>query len=118
MTLNLKYAKVKGNPVGTPGRGRKVNPDTWCTGPDPVVRDKYYAWMRHKSQSRYRGESHSLTFEQWQSLWTNENWAKRGRKIEDLCIARLDWSDGWHDHNVAIMTRKQHFKMRYPGNDE
>lgn len=94
------------------GRGRRADPNSWITGPCPTTRDKYYSYLKHRSQSNYRGESHSLTWEQWQSLFTDEVWNCRGRGSDDLCLGRLNWDAGWEYSNVEIMTRTRHFAIK------
>lgn len=109
--MKLKYATL-GSPKGTPGRGRKTDPDSWKTGPDLLTREKYYAYLKHRSQAKFRGEDHSLTWESWQQYWTDDIWFKRGQKADDYILGRVDWDRGWHDDNVEIMTRTDHFKIR------
>lgn len=111
--MKFKYATSAQHgrqaPNGIPGR--HVDPNTWCTGPDPVRHDKYYAWLKHRSQARYRGEPHSLTWDEWESLWTDQLWAERGRTIDSMCLQQIELGEGWHFNNVEIVTRRQHFKM-------
>lgn len=111
--MKFRYAvhsngKQKGS--GTPGRN--VDPDTWCTGPDPVRHDKYYAYLKHQSQANYRKEEYSLTWEDWESLWTDELWFQRGRGSDCVSICRLDYSHGWHLWNVEILSRLEHLKRQ------
>ena len=89
-----------------------MNPNTWITGPCIVTRDKYYAFLKHKSQAVYRKEPHSLTWEQWQSLWCDEQWQRRGRRGDDICLGRLDWDLGWEYSNVETMTKRRHFEIK------
>ena len=107
----IKYVPANKGP-GPSGLGRKSDPKHWKTGPCMVTRDKYYAFLKHRSQSNYRGETHSLTWEQWQALFPDHIWECRGRGSEDLCLGRLDWRLGWHTDNVAVMTRTQHFSIK------
>lgn len=111
--MKFKYAtsaaQGRQGPNGKPGR--HVDPSIWCTGPDPVRHDKYYAWLKHRSQARYRKEEYSLTWEEWELLWTDELWVKRGRTVDSLCLQQKELGDGWHIHNVQIVTRRQHFKL-------
>lgn len=109
--MKLKYATL-GKPVGSGGRGKKSNPDKWKTGPDLLTREKYYAYLKHRAQAAYRQEDHDLTWDIWQSLWTNETWEQRGKQAHNLILGRVDWDRGWHDDNVEIMTRKRHFEIR------
>lgn len=110
--MKLKYAPLLGKPMGTPGRGKKSNPDKWVTGPCVLTREKYYAYLKHRSQAHYRGEEHTLTWETWRSLWNDDNWNCRGQKNHELILGRIDWTQGWHEHNVEIMTRKRHFEIK------
>lgn len=109
--MKLKYATL-GPPLGSKGKGRKSNPSKWITGPCLLTREKYYAYLKHRAQARFRKEDYSLTWDTWQSLWTDAVWAKRGRKSDDLILGRVDWDLGWLDNNVEIMTRKRHFEIR------
>jgi hypothetical protein len=110
--MKWKYAPLIGKPLGTPGRGKKSNPDKWITGPCVLTREKYYAYLKHRAQANHRGEEHSLSWETWQSLWNDDNWNCRGRGGDDLVLGRTNWSEGWHEHNVEIMTRRKHFNIR------
>ena len=109
--MKLKYTTI-GPPLGTPGKGRKSDPNKWVTGPCLLTREKYYAFLKHRSQAKYRGEDHTLSWETWQTLWTDAAWEKRGRKGDSLILGRIDWDLGWQDDNVEIMTRRQHFDIR------
>lgn len=110
--MRNKYAPTGKKQPGEGGHGRYVDPNRWKTGPDPVTRDKYYAFLKHKSQAAYRGEDHSLTWEQWQDYWSDDHWLRRGKLIDDLVLGRVDWREGWHRDNCKIMTRGEHFKIR------
>lgn len=112
--MKFKYAVYQNQPPveRKSGRGRRVDPNSWICGPDPQVRDKYYSYLKHRSQAHYRGEEHTLTWECWQELFTDAVWEKRGRRVDDLCLGRLDWTRGWHDDNVKIMTRREHFELK------
>lgn len=103
-----KNTKQKGDSK----KGRYVDPNSWITGPDPFVREKYYAFLKHRSQAQYRGEDYQLTWEDWQTIWTDERFNKRGRKIDDLVLCRDDWNGVWTLNNCVIITRAEHFKKR------
>jgi hypothetical protein len=90
-------------------KGRLSNPDLWCTGPDPLRHEIYYAYLKHQAQARFRKEDYTLTFEDWESLWTTERWLQRGRKIDNLCLQQKEPGDGWHLNNVEVVTRRKHF---------
>lgn len=89
-----------------------MDPNNWKTGTCPITRDKYYAFLKHRSQAVFRGEVHTLTWEQWQSLWHAAAWERRGRRGDDLCLGRLNWDLGWEYSNVATMTKKDHFIIK------
>lgn len=109
--MKHKYSII-GRPQGSKGNGRCSDPETWKTGPDPLRREIYYAWLKHKSQAQYRGETYNLTWKEWEHMWSNGVWEKRGRKINDLCLTRLDFDGAWCMSNVIICTRQEHFKIK------
>jgi len=102
---HTKYGRWKGQAKGS---GRVVDPTAWCTGPDPVRHDKYYGWLKHRSQAQYRGEPHEITWEEWEHLWTDEAWFARGRSVDSLCLSQIDYTQGWCINNVELITRAQH----------
>jgi len=85
--------------------GLREDPSKWIAGPDPIEHDKYYAWLKHKAQAKFRQEDHSLTWKEWQSLWPTELWLGRGRGKHDLCLMQVDREGGWHIHNVEVVER-------------
>ena len=104
--------KPKSNKVKGDGRfGRYVNPAFWKTGPDPFIREKYYAYLKHKAQCSYRSESYNLTWEDWQNLWTDELFLKRGRTSNSLIMQRIRVSDPWQLDNVQITNRKKNIEF-------
>ena len=105
--MRLKYAPLVGKPMGTPGSGKKRNPAKWKTGPDTVTRDKYYAFLRHRAQARFRNEPHELVWETWLNLWPNELWGNRGRGLNNHCITRLDPELPWRADNVRVCVRAE-----------
>lgn len=88
------------------GTGRRQTPEKWKTGPDPLQRDKYYGYLKHRSQARYREEDYSLTPEEWLSIWTDEAWLNRGRLSDNYCLVMKDRELGWHMDNVELRQRK------------
>lgn len=94
---------------------RFYNPEKYVTGPDPVRRNKYYAYLKHRSQARYRGEDYSLTWEDWETIWQDDVWEKRGKRSDSLCLAQKDISEGWHLHNIEIITRKEQVSRCHTG---
>ena len=93
-------------PYKNKGIKRGSYPHNWCTGPDPRRHEQYYAWLKHKSQAAYRLEEHTLTFEQWETLW-NDNfaWENRGRENNSVNLTRIDKEKGWSWDNVIIIER-------------
>lgn len=89
-------------------RNRRTTPELWVSGPDPITHDKYYAWLKHKAQAKYRKEEYHLTWEEWQNIWTPDIWMQRGRASDDLCLGRLDHLGPWSVDNCHIITRKEH----------
>lgn len=117
MTYRAKYIpKCEGKPLGSPGKGRKVDPNYWKTGTDPIRRDKYYAFLKHRAQAKFRGEEYYLTWEDWESLWTPELWEQRGRRITNLCLTRPSFDGPWCVSNVEVATRRQHFNYKKQNN--
>lgn len=108
-SMKYKYCASKNIP-NTTQLGRPVDPSKWISGPDPLSHDKYYAWLKHRAQARYRHEQYDLTWEEWETLWPDNLFLQRGRKSTDLCLARVDWSQPWSAVNCHIVERKQHLK--------
>jgi hypothetical protein len=103
---DIKGIKQKGD--GRPGR--YSNPETWKSGPDLFQREKYYAYLKHKSQARFRNEPYDLTWADWQTLWPDDRFDKRGRSKESLCISRLNRNDSWNLNNCLVTERYNHLK--------
>jgi hypothetical protein len=91
-------------------RGRPIRPETWKSGPTPEQRDKYYAWLKHRAQARYRGEQYDLTWEQWDNLWTSDLFANRGKRADNWVIMRNKLSDSWNINNCEIVLRSDQLK--------
>lgn len=109
MSYEVKYTpKLKNNPT----KGRKADPANW-TEAAKVERDQYYALLKHRAQAKYRGETHSLTLEEWRKLW-QDHWLERGRTPDSLCLVQCDPELGWHLNNVQIMTRREYLQRRRP----
>lgn len=100
-------------------RTRRRTPEYWISGPDVVEHDKYYAYLKHKAQAKFRGEYHDLTWEQWQELWPTDLFLKRGRGVDDLCLSQIDPELGWTRNNLEVITRRLQLqrsgKMRKDG---
>lgn len=107
-----KYVKKPGDGK----RGPKINPNRWVSGPNPITRDKYYAWLKHRAQAKFRKEDYSLNWEDWDSLWSNDDFLMRGRSRESLCISRKDNTLPWALGNVEIIPRIQHLRKEKTAN--
>lgn len=79
---------------------------------EPERRNKYYAWLKHRTQARYRGEDYGLSWEDWESLWSDDLWAQRGRKSGNLCLMMHDKNEGWCLNNVSVVTRGEQLKRQ------
>ena len=91
---------------------RRFNPENWVTGPDPILHDMYYAWLKHRSQAQYRGEQHNLTWSQWQNIWPLDIWLQRGRAQDSLVLARIDHLGPWDIDNCYVIARKEYLKRQ------
>lgn len=95
---------AKGNQTGP-------RPNVWKAGPDPRRHEQYTAWLKHRSQAAFRGESYELTFEQWETLWnTDWAWENRGRTPQSVNLTRIDKERGWYMANVVIITRIEYLR--------
>lgn len=108
----IKNIKVKGDGL----RGRYTDPSTWKTGPNPLTREKYYAFLKHRSQASYRKETYNLSWEDWQSFWNDDDFVKRGRKVDDLCLTRYNFNLAWDIDNCVVCTRREHFDIKKEAN--
>lgn len=88
-------------------RGRPINPHNWISGPIEWRRDCHYAYHKHKAQTRFRNEANNITLEEWNGLWTEELWHKRGRSSDSICLIRTDDELPWDINNVHFGTRKE-----------
>lgn len=108
---HFKYAPKKPNIKNLYGKPRRMFPDNWMSGPDPLMHDMYYAWQKHKAQARYRGEPYDLTWADWQEIWANPvDFLNRGRRPDDLTLTRIDDFGAWTLTNVQVMTRLEQLR--------
>jgi len=89
-------------PKSQSGRQRRTE---WVTGTDPLTRDKYYAYLKHRAQAKYRRELYDLEFEDWLELWPDSLWHQRGRYSHSLCLAQRDPDFGWIRENCVVVNR-------------
>ena len=72
------------------------------------MKNKYYAFLRHRSQAVYRKEPYSLSWEDFQILWPDDKFVQRGRKNNSLCMVRRDRSKSWSLGNCEVITKAAH----------
>ena len=73
-----------------PGQGRYQDSNNWTTGPCPIRRDKYYGWLKHRAQARYRNEYYDLEFEQFESLWKDKKIVMAAKETALKAITNSD----------------------------
>jgi hypothetical protein len=84
---------------------------------DPVLHDQHWAWLRKKAQAVFRGESWSLTIEEWFDLWAASGlWDNRGRHKDSSAMFMIDPQKGWHVYNVEIVNRSKRLSEINSGN--
>lgn len=95
-----------------PQRRSKPRPHRWLHK-DPDIHKKYRPFLSHKTQSEFHGQPWNLSFEQWLSLWTEENWQQRGRAGDKLCMRRIDLDLPWQLGNVELVRRRDMVKLAH-----
>lgn len=86
-------------------------PSRWIVK-DPELHARYQPWLRARAQAHYRGETWSLSFEDWCVIWNDETWPLRGRGPKNLSMNQIDPQGGWHLNNVILMTRREQIQRR------
>jgi hypothetical protein len=110
MTYKHKYVCPLKHPLDAERRGGvKPRKELW-TGDALILRDRDYAFLKHRAQAKFRCEDYSLTLEQWQELWPIDTWLQRGRTPDSLCIIQLEAGGGWHWDNVVIAPRIEYLR--------
>jgi hypothetical protein len=99
MENKFKYART---PIGT---RRSVHLRRFK---DPVIHEKYYAFIKHRCQARFRQERHRLSWSQWQLLWPAELWSRRGRGPRNLRLRQINPKLGWSLKNCAVVEHGTH----------
>jgi len=106
----FRYAPKK-EAINAYGKPRKIFPSNWRSGPDYLQHEMYYAWSKHRSQALYRGEEYTLTWLDWQVIWTDTNdFLRRGRRPDDLTLTRIDDDGAWEIDNVQVITRLEQLR--------
>lgn len=98
--MGYKYLPTNNTGVRRPRGGEYLVSD------DPYVRDRYYAYLKHRSQKVFRGETYNLSWKDWDRLWTPELWALRGRGVNSVQMYRISTDLPWCEPNVEICSRK------------
>lgn len=73
---------------------------------DPVKRNIYYAFIRHKCQANWRNEEYLLTANDWFDFWPPEVFEQRGRGADNLVLCRQDQDGPWSKDNCIVTTRQ------------
>lgn len=68
---------------------------------------RHIPFLRQKSQAVFRGESWTLTFEEFCDLWPDDIWSLRGNKKHCMCMTMKNHQLGWHKDNVMVVTRQE-----------
>jgi len=114
--MNKKTKRRNGGPApGTPSplRGRpsplkgRSYPHLWRSGPDPEHHRWWRRWLLAQCQARYWGQEWSLTWPQYLAHAETIPLSRQGRGGRGLCITRRDLTQGWHDHNIQVITRRE-----------
>lgn len=93
---------------------RGPRPHTWLAGPDEINHRLYTDCQRARAQANFRNEGWTITEQEYIDLWRQDDrYLRKGRKLEDLCLTRIDRTKPWSTDNVEIITREKHFKMGY-----
>ena len=98
---DLQREWMRDNPNHGFGRG---GPARWKTGPDPVVRQHRYRFLRARSQARFWSQEWTILWEDYLDLLKTApgEWS---RNAEALNLVRVDTREGWHLWNVRLMKR-------------
>lgn len=94
------------------GRRPGLKPHLWSTGPDPVTHEKFMKWHQQRNQAHWRGEKWAIEFDKFCELW-GDQWDRRGRKPDDLCMVRKNYDEDWTLENVHIISRNDHWQHQH-----
>lgn len=83
---------------------------------NPVEKNLRLTWTRSKAQARLRGEEWLIDWEDYYYLWTrNEDYKKKGRGSNSVCLGRIDTQGPWSVDNVILGDRSEHLSRLYSG---
>ena len=79
-------------------------PQSWLTGPDPEVQAHRLRWSRMKAQAKFWEQEWTIGWEDYLDLYKTATgvW---GNLKKHYNLTRVDTRQGWHLHNVQMMTR-------------
>lgn len=97
---------------------RKPRPHIWRYPFDQVKTNKHMGFLRARAQCAFRNEPWTITPEQWQEIWPDALWLRRGRNGSDLCLTRRDPEKDWTPANVYIVTRRLQLILQKPRNHQ
>jgi hypothetical protein len=87
-----------------------LRPSVWHFK-DPVEHMIHTWSMRARAQAMYRGEEWTMTDKEYIDLWLKDDqYLRRGRSNDDLCMTRRDPDGAWSVDNTMIMSRHDHYK--------
>lgn len=90
----------------------KIYPHQWKSGTDVIDHKLYTDCQRARAQATYRGEVWTITESEYIQLWRKDDqYLKKGRGTDDLCLVRRDYEQGWHLDNVEIRSRLEHYQI-------
>jgi hypothetical protein len=88
-----------------------------CVYMDAIRHEQHWAWLRKKAQAKFRGESWTLTIEEWFEVWDkSDQWDNRGRHPNSSAVFMRDPELGWHLWNVEVCNRSQRLREIHLGN--
>jgi hypothetical protein len=90
----------------------KSRPYRWLHK-DPEIHKKYRPYLSHKTQCQFHQQQWDLTFEEWLTFWTPEQWLCRGRAGDNLCMRRIDLNQSWNKTNVELVSRRLMVKLAH-----
>jgi hypothetical protein len=87
------------------GKGIGPRPQQWKWGTDRDLRDKNTAFLKARCQAKYRQEEGRLTFPEYDAIWNENDWARRGIQAHCICMSRDDMAGPWSKKNVILIER-------------
>ncbi len=74
-----------------------------------VDNPKKFAFQRHRSQAKQRNIEFLFTLKEWVDWW-GDDFAKRGKAADDLCMARYGDTGPYEASNVRKLTVKENIQ--------